>query len=156
MKLTINPLDPDSIQAALSALKAHEKGIKDKAQNCAYELAKAGAETARRLYGNSTDVTVTPTSTGATITATGNQVVFMEFGAGAWTKDHELSGPTGIPIYPGSYSETEGAGTWGEWIAAGKDREKYPYNKMPRMAMWEAYKTIEAEQAKIAKQVFEK
>ena len=166
-KITLNPLDTASIEAAIEELKKHEEERKANIKKYIRRLAEIGAEAAQRAYyGGSINpnkmpsneeglrVSVEERDNGCAIVAQGSQVIFLEFGAGAWTESHELSGPLEIEIAPGSYSDTEGAGTWSDWIEAGNDPEDYRYNRTPRMGMWEAYKAILAAQDKVAKEVF--
>lgn len=166
-KITLNPLDASSIEAAVAELKKLEEERKANIKKYIRRLAEIGAEAARNAYyGGSINpnkmpsneeglrISVEERDNGCAIVAQGSQVIFLEFGAGAWTESHELAGDLGIAIKPGSYSETEGAGTWGDWLDAELDPADYPYNRTPRMGMWEAYKAILAAQDKVAKEVF--
>ena len=166
---TIDPFDVKSIERAITLVNKHEAWRKNKIDLYLRRLANIGAEAARNAYyGGSVDpnmmktgneglrVSVEKTDNGYAIKAEGSQVVFLEFGAGVPTQDHELSGPLPIEIMPGSWSEgPDGAHTWSKWLEDGRRFEDYPYNKTPRMGMWEAYKAIVAAQERIAKEVFQ-
>lgn len=166
-KVVLNAADPASIIAAVAEIKKHLADRERKMKVYVHRLAEIGAEAARRAYyGGSINpnhmpsneeglrVSVQDLPNGSAIIAQGSQVMFLEFGAGIKTRNHELSGPLGISISPGSYSETEGAGTWSDWIENGGDPEEYRYNRIPRAGMWEAYKAIQAAQQKVAEEVF--
>jgi hypothetical protein len=92
---------------------------------------------------------------GSAILAEGSQVIFLEFGAGIYTKNHDLSGPLGIDVSPGSYSLTEGAGTYQDVLDGKVKPEEYRYNRSPRAGMWEAYKAIVEAQDRVAHEVFD-
>lgn len=166
-RITINPLNAGSINKAIRELRAYQEWLDEKKDIYLARLAEVGRDAAEKAYfGGSVNpniqkpgeeglrVSVERRGNGYAVVANGSQVVFMEFGAGVRTEDHGLSGPLGIVIAPGGWSETEGEGTWSEWIAAGKDPERYPYNKTPRAGMYEAYKAIVEAQDRIAKEVF--
>lgn len=74
------------------------------------------------------------------VTANGEQVGFLEFGAGALTDEtHPLSEEAPFPVFAGSWSNSpEGAGTWLKWLESGKDPMKYPFNREPRYGLYTA------------------
>lgn len=154
--IEVDPLDIQSINKAIDALKAHETWRKQKISEYVRRLCEIGADAARTAYGGAVSVNVMPDGSG--IIAQGSQTIFLEFGAGFYTEDHGLSDPLSnqIIIAPGGWSETEGEKTWSEWVAAGKPLEKYPYNQRPRAGMLAAYNAIISAQNQIAKEVFER
>lgn len=82
------------------------------------------------------------TNDGYAVIAEGEEVCFLEFGAGVYTDNgHPFASEAPFIIKAGSWSETH-AQTWQKWIEAGKDPEKYPYNQPPLRAMYSAYKAI--------------
>lgn len=168
--IEVDPLDITSINKAITVLKAHEVWRKRKITEYLSRLAKIGRDAAEKAYyGGSVNpnhmpsgeeglrVSVVDTPDGIVIRATGSQVVFMEFGAGVYVQDHELSQPLPIEIMPGSWSESpEGAHTWSKWLEDGRRFGDYKYNRSPRAGMYEAYKAIVEAQERIAQEVFGK
>ncbi len=160
--IELDPLDVKSINRAIKELEAHEVWRKQKITEYIGRLCELGRDVAQQTYGGLVEVTVTPDGRG--IIAMGDQVVFLEFGTGTQTTDHpELSGTLSIEIMPGSWSESpEGKHTWSTWLAGGNFKGRwlqrrfgeYPYNTTPKPGLWEAYKAIQANQERIAKEVF--
>ena len=165
--IEVDPFDIQSINKAIDALKAHETWRKQRITEYIHRLCMVGANAAQQTYGSS-KVRVSVTPDGQGIIAEGDQVVFLEFGTGEPTQDHELSGTLNIEIMPGSWSESpEGKHTWSKWLTSDPNSrfggkagrrwgQSYPYNTTPRPGMWAAYKAIVAEQGRIAKEVFER
>lgn len=155
--IEIDPFDSDSINAAIKALTKWEKERERKIDLYMQKLTQVGEVAAQRAFGPGVTVKSHKDGRGRwEIRADGDQVVFLEFGAGVYTTDHGLSTPLNILIYPGGWSETEGEHKWSEWIAAGKDPYQFPWNKQPRAGMYEAYKAIVAAQDRVAHEVFDK
>lgn len=156
--IEVDPLDIKSINAAIQALEGLRKERKQKITEYIHKLCLKGAAAAKNAYGSLVTVEVTPDGKG--ILAQGDQVIFLEFGAGVYTEDHGLTigADLNIIIAPGGWSEgdPEGQHTWSQWIASGKPLDKYPYNQKPRAGMLEAYKAIVAAQEEVAKEVFSK
>lgn len=164
-KITIDPLDPVSVRKALAALEKYERDVEKAADVYTKELASIGREAAYWAYSPaSVQLDVERVEKGHKIVAKHDQIMFLEFGAGVTTQDHELSKPLGVPIEPGSWSSSkEGAGTFQAWQESGgrlhaKKDGSYRYNRQPRAGMLEAYKAIvngSKEAAKEAAEVFE-
>ena len=102
------------------------------------------------------DVTIEPTEKGCKLVANGEDVCFLEFGAGVSTKSWQGEGQEGLPpIYPGSWSETEGVGQFanqGYWIYG---NELYKGIE-PTMGMYHASKQMLTDCIEEARKVFEK
>lgn len=63
-------------------------------------------------------------------------ITFLEFGTGLYADaSHKYVSMVDYNVYPGSWSENH-ANTWYEWINAGNDPKKYPYNKQPRRGVY--------------------
>lgn len=156
--IEVDPFDIKSVNAAIAALKKHEVWRKQKITEYIHKLCLEGARAAKAAYGGQVDVHVMEDGRG--IIAQGDQVIFLEFGAGVYTEDHGLTigSDLNIIIAPGGWSEgdPEGQHTWSQWVASGRPLEKYPYNQKPRAGMLEAYKAIVAAQDRIANEVFNK
>lgn len=173
-KITIDPLDPASVRKALAALEKYERDVEKAVDVYTKELASIGREAAYWAYSPAgVQLDVERIDNGHKIVAKHDQIMFLEFGAGVTTQDHELSKPLGVPIEPGSWSDSEeGAkvlyngelvGTYQAWVKSGgrlyaKKDGSYRYNRQPRAGMLEAYKAIAngaKEAAKEAAEVFE-
>jgi len=159
--IEIDPFDSESIEKAIKELNKFAKKRERDIETYVQKLAQCGAEAARKTYGSLVEVTAHKDSDKVwEIRADGEQVVFLEFGTGTKTQNHQLSSPLPISIEPGSWSESpEGMHTWSKWLRsqnwAGAYKE-YPYNTTPRPGLWEAYKAIVANQDRIAHEVFGK
>lgn len=166
--IIIDPFDKHSIDKAVSELKRFEEEREKKIKKYVHRLAEIGADAARNAYfGGSVHPNHMPSNTeglrisvkdydnGSAIFAEGSQVIFLEFGAGIYTKNHDLSGPLGIDVSPGSYSLTEGAGTYQDVLDGKVKPEEYRYNRTPRAGMWAAYKAIVEAQDRVAHEVFD-
>lgn len=160
--IEIDPLDPRSITRAINEIKQYESERKEKIEKYIRRLCEEGANAAQAAFGDLVHVAVSPDGKG--IIAQGDQVVFLEFGTGVKTTDHDLSGPLNIEIMPRSWSEgPHGKHTWSTWLNGGEYNGRwmqrrfteYPYNTEPRAGMWAAYKAIEAAQERIAHEVFD-
>ncbi len=98
--------------------------------------------------GRTPDVIVAPKvdrdGLGFTITVQGQEVGFLEFGAGIWSDYmHPFADDVPFNVYMGSFSESEdGKGTWLKWLQDGKDPMKYPYNREPRYGLLHASQYI--------------
>lgn len=157
--IEIDLFDPQSIDAAVKQLRKFAKERERKIDLYLMKLAQLGEVTAQRAYGGQVQVRAHKNRYRQwEVRADGDQVIFLEFGAGVYTEDHALTigSNLNIIIAPGGWSETEGEGTWGRWVADGKPLDKYPYNQRPRAGMYEAYKAIVANQDRIAEEVFGK
>ncbi len=144
-RIRIDPLDPGSVMQAVRALEQYQNRVAKAADRYTEELANIGREAAYYAYGTpSVALEVSKTEKGHQITASHDQIMFLEFGAGVSTQDHELSAPLGVDISPGSWSRSdEGAGTYDKWAASHNgNMSGYPYNRRPRQGMLEAYKAI--------------
>lgn len=92
-----------------------------------------------------------------TVTANGEQVGFLEFGAGAMTAEtHPLADQAPFPVFMGSWSNSpEGAGTWLKWLMAGKDPMEYPYNREPRFGFYTASEWVKRNCIQYIREEFE-
>lgn len=153
--IEVDPFDIRSVKQAIAQLKRHETWRKQKITEYIKRLCEVGAQAARETY-RTEKVSVSVTPDGKGIIAQGGQVMFIEFGAGLPTTDHEeLSSTLSISIEPGSWSMSpDGTKTWKDVLDGKVSPENYKYNRTPRPGMWAAYRTILAEQARIANEVF--
>lgn len=160
--MTINlKLSKESITDTIKFLNNYVNEIERKMQKLSEELANIGVNVVYVHYlsgideGNEDyDIQVIPNEHGCTLQAKGEDVCFLEFGAGVTTAAYEGEGQEGLPpIYPGSYSRTEGNGSfdlYGYWIY-GKKR----YTGLePKMGMYYASKDMQQKALEVARRVF--
>ena len=117
-------------------------------------VTELGAETANDAYAGGAAVKADTQGNHGTITAEGDGVVFIEFGAGKTTTENEF-GEAEFPfdISEGSYSR-ENANMYaslGYWLFGGR---RYEYI-WPRRGMMNALDTMEREAETIAAEVFD-
>ena len=122
------------------------------------KLMEVGRAVAERSFGSAAQVRIEKRNANTyALIAEGEAVCFIEFGTGAYASPGEdgLAQYMPFDIRPGSWSDSEfGAGTWSNWINSGKDPDKYPYNRRPKYGMWNAYKEMDREAQRIAKEVY--
>lgn len=141
-------LSQSSILEAYGKLSKYRTALKRAVSNANFRL-KQDAKRALEAYvsasyvhdvddeGHSVIVTADDTQTGFILTMTGDAVGFIEFGTGAYVDEqHAFREDAPFPVFSGSYSDTVGAGTWNAWIKAGKDPNKYPYNRYPTYPLY--------------------
>ena len=129
----------------------------DKAQELCERLAEIGSDQAFNTYGSGVVVSVFPKENGAVIRADGQEVCFLEFGAGATTNPFHpmaknFTQETGYEVRKGSYSEQHARqfSEKGFWVWEG---EKYTHI-MPRAGLWRGEQEIVMRVYEIAKEVF--
>ena len=133
-----------------------EAWLKEKNNIFLQRLCEEGKKVAESLFGSTAVLTIDKIDDNTySLTASGEAVCFIEFGTGVYAdKAHPFALEMPFKVEEGSWSETLGAGTWGRWIASGKDKNKYPYNRMPKRPMYEAYKQMQKLTEEIAKEVY--
>lgn len=151
MNVTVNVFDPRDMQIATHELEAYLADLQDKANQVCERLASIGAVRAslgfsRAIYNGNNDVTVTvePITNGYAVRATGDAVLFIEFGAGV-TYGYGHPDPQGnVPgSYPGKGHWNDPRGWWfpsGAIAAQGDTSDPYvhTYGNPPAAAMYEA------------------
>lgn len=156
--IVVDPLDPKSVSEAIKAVKQYKAWVALKETELCQRLAMLGASVAsiqfsRAIYNGSNDVTVRVDNTGsvAVIYAEGQDVAFIEFGAGAkYGYGHPQAGEFGVG--PGTYPD--GKGHWDDpngWYYA---HGKHTFGNPPAMAMYTAVQTMAEQLTAIAKEVF--
>ena len=156
--IVVNPLDPKSVSEAIKAVKQYKSWVAMKEAELRQRLAMLGASVAsiqfsRAIYNGSNDVTVRVDSTGsvAVIYAEGQDVAFIEFGAGAtYGYGHPQAGEFGVG--PGTYPD--GKGHWDDpngWYYA---HGKHTFGNPPSMSMYRAVEVMVEQLTAIAKEVF--
>ncbi len=160
MKIHVD-LNPSSIDRAIKQLQDYQKKLDEKAQEVAKRLADIGATRARIDFSNAPydgnkefDVTVENVDNGYRVLASGESVLFVEFGAGI-TYGHGHPQEAEFGMGAGTYPN--GKGHWndpkGWWIpkSAGGG---HTYGNAPSMPMYNAEQEIKFNIEQIVREVF--
>lgn len=160
MKIKVNIYDPDSIKDAIDQVNSYSKWLETKIEEIISRLADLGEQIVDSHYSQSGEAFITyceKNRDSAMIIAVGDNVVFLEFGTGFDVQDkrEDLGMETeGLPeIYGGSWSETEGRGTFarhGHWHYRNVDYT----GTEARLGFYFASKAIRDKAVEIAKEVF--
>jgi hypothetical protein len=158
MKITIDWTDPKSISSALKEIEEYQKKIIDIEKKFCLKLAEIGRQRAQEIYdavdtqdGNyPPNVYVEETEQGAKIVAHGEDVCFIEFGAGTAA---DGSTHDGFTFTPSSWSSSElGAHqfeTLGFWVYDGKTYTAI----QPQHAMTKAIAEMESRANEVAREL---
>lgn len=164
----LNPLDLDSIREAAKQTREQAERMEDMAAEICRRLAEIGVSVAQIHYipeawSGNTDVTVTaePIENGYKVTASGEDVFFLEFGAGVTAglgyDTSEIDPP--VDITPGSWSREHGGGFWEQyqenpatagWYYGGQWMD----GLAPQMGMYHGHKEIQQRIKEVAQEVF--
>lgn len=141
------------------SLQVFERQFRAKVAIFLRRLAERGSEVATQAFGRHVTVTATEVSANVwKITASGEAIGFLEFGAGTMTDGSDpFASQVSYDVSPGSWSRSpEGSGEfekYGRWeFPPGSG--KYMTYVAPRHGMQRAYETIIAEVDSIAREVF--
>lgn len=162
--ITVNLLDDDSIDIAVREIEKHEKAIKEQKDEFLNRLAAVGAETARVAYSAGVSdgnkyyrVKVRKLKRSYVVTATGKDLYFLEYGAGATAgQGYDTSVlPAKTDITPASWSSTKGTGEYanskeGYWHY----KKKRYYQIVPTKGMYLGLKEVLRTYKPIAKRIF--
>lgn len=155
--IPIDIFDIDSVNAAKEKLRAYYRKIDRKAKEICERLAKIGEAKAtagfsKAIYDGKNDVVVTVRQTGETqyvVEASGESVLFIEFGSGA---THGYGHPDPQGYGPGTYPSDKGH--WNDpngWYYA---HGKKSFGNPPAAAMYHAEQDIRDSIEKVVKEVF--
>lgn len=161
MKTISMTLAPDSIDKAIKELQDYSKDLKEKAHAISERLASIGATNVSVTYAQAfydgirdVDISVEETDKGYKILASGETVLFLEFGAGVkYGSGHPLNGEFGMG--PGTYNPT--SENWKSpygWWFGGKYGAEHTYGNPPSMAMYNTGKDLKKEILRVAQEVF--
>ena len=155
MTVDVNIFDYASVSRAQRRIDEYFADLIEKANTVCERLASMGAVRAsldfsRAIYNGTNDVAVTvePIDNGYAIHATGNAVLFIEFGSGA---SYGYGHPEPEGYGPGTYP---GKGHWddpnGWWYGS----HEHSYGNPPAAAMYHAKQDVLQEVQRIADEVF--
>ncbi len=158
--MSVDVLDPESIKEAIKYFEGLQKVMEEKGKEIAKRLAEIGMREATIHYaggfmeGNSNvKVSVRETDTGYAVAAEGEDVYFLEFGAGVDSgrgyDTQEITPP--VDISPGSWSEAHDGPFHRQryWFYGGK----LYIGLEPKKGMYHASKLIKAEIKRVAEEV---
>ena len=153
IEISVQPNVTDFPHLAEKALK---EWVAKKNDEFLQKLLEEGKKVAEQIFGSAALVYIDKTQDGYALIAEGEAVCFIEFGTGVYADPkHEFANDMPFVIAPGSWSESDfGKHTWSDWVNAGKDPKYYPFNRHPKYPMWEAYKALQANMDRIAKEVY--
>ena len=155
MTVDVNVIDYASVSRAQRRLDEYFADLIEKANTVCERLATIGAVRAsldfsRAIYNGTNDVAVTvePIDNGYAIHATGNAVLFIEFGSGA---SYGYGHPEPEGYGPGTYP---GKGHWDDPNGWWYGNHEHSYGNPPAAAMYHAKQDVLQEVQRIADEVF--
>ena len=155
MTVDVNVFDYASVSRAKRRLDEYFADLIEKANTVCERLATIGAVRAsldfsRAIYNGTNDVAVTvePIDNGYAIHATGNAVLFIEFGSGA---SYGYGHPEPEGYGPGTYP---GKGHWDDPNGWWYGTHEHSYGNPPAAAMYHAKQDVLQEVQRIADEVF--
>ena len=163
MKTVYNiDLSKSGIQELQQGLKEYKKWLERKTDELAKRLAEMGAvkaslEFSRAIYTGEEDhmIEVVPIEPNCyAVRATGETVLFVEFGSGLIGYGHPETNGFGPGTYPGQghWDDPEG---W--WLPRDKNggHSQHTYGNPPNMPMYNTVKELERELERVVKEVFQ-
>lgn len=154
--IEINPLNPVSVLNAQLKFNFLVRNFDRKVDEFLHEVAEVGLVAAEGNYGDEeVDVRIDPIPGGYCLSANGEQVVFIEFGAGKGVNEsNELVSRMPFEVYDGSYSDM----MHGDYQASGYVKWRYDgvtyYEIMHRDGMQQALIEMLDKWREIAERVF--
>ena len=150
-------LNGSDVQDAIQKLEKYRDDLDRKAKLICYKLADYGARRADIRFStayydgnNDVDVTVEETDKGYVIKASGEAVLFIEFGSGVrYGYGHPDVHGYGPGTYPGKGHWDDPNGWWIPKSAGGG----HTYGNPPSMAMYQTAQDIKAEVLRVAREV---
>ena len=162
MKITIDPFDKKSINAAIKKLNQYEKEFKRKEAEFVSRLKELGVSVATTGfamadYDGVNDVLIAETQLGtrALVIAYGETVGFIEFGTGIKFREYDSAGLEFTPPPHGSYGEGKGKNPHG-WFFKQSDgaAARHTYGNPPAEALLTARDTMIERVVQIAREVW--
>ena len=164
MRIVINPLDPKSIKKAQKQVLAYKTWLESKEKELLERLAMYGATRvslgfARAIYdaqGHDIQVSAEVVGNKARIIAQGEDVCFVEFGAGIrYGQGYQGEKPVGI-VGIGEYGKGKGKNPKGWWYTGNDGKGHHTYGNPPAMVMWKTSVELQEIIGDIAREVFRK
>lgn len=147
-------LNPRSVEKAIKELADYKRKLNDKLNNAMRKIATDIAARILEIYAEqpidphlpeewnelpTAEAVELPSGNGYEVVINGKQVGFLEFGAGAYAGAGEsYKNEVTFPVYPGSYSETLGSGSYMRWVMYHGTDQDYIFNRIPARAIYRA------------------
>lgn len=162
MKITINPFDKKSIDAAQKMVQQYKKDFELKESEFTRRLAEIGVRVAQAGFAtadydgvNDVVVSMVKTNAGYSVVASGETVGFIEFGTGVKYPEWNNADMDYTPPAHGTYGKGQGKNPWGWWFK-GSDgaAAQHTYGNPPAEAMRTARDQIVESVTQIAREVW--
>lgn len=165
MKLEINPYDRTSILNARKQIEQYKEKLKTFEREMLTRLASLGATRVEATYSSfetfepfDFEVTFDVLEKTAVITARGEKIAFIEFGAGKYYNTMQGQYPKPLPsgiVGIGQYGKGHGKrDAWGYYENGDKSKLVITHGNPPAKAFWEAELEIKEKVGEIAREVF--
>lgn len=162
MKITIDPFDKKSINAAIKKLRSYEKEFRQKEAEFVRRLTEIGVSVATAGfaiadYDGINDVLIAETQNGnrAAVIAYGETVGFIEFGTGVKFREYDSTGLEYTPPAHGTYGKGRGKQPHGWYFKQGDGvAARHTYGNPPAEAMLTARDRMIESVAQIAREVW--
>lgn len=162
MKITVNPFDAKSINAAIKQLEEYKRDFSAKEEEFVKRLSELGVSVATSVYASADydgvkDVMVMRTANGsrAAVIAYGQTVGFIEFGTGIKNPEWDSGGMEYTPPKHGTYGKGYGARPHGWYFKQGEGAmARHTYGNAPAEAMRTARDVMVERVAQIAREVW--
>ena len=161
MKVTIDPFDKKSIDAADKMLAQYKKEFVIKEAEFIRRLKELGVSVASvgfatADYDGVNDVLIAETQAGnrAAVIAYGETVGFIEFGTGVRNPEWNDAGLEYTPPKHGTYGKGKGANPKGWWFSTSPGSAQRTYGNPPAEAMLEARNSMIEQIVQIAREVW--
>ena len=161
MKITIDPFDKKSIDAAVKTLERYKKDFLAKEAEFIRRLKEIGVSVATTGFATAdydgvNDVLIAETQNGnrAAVIAYGKTVGFIEFGTGVRYPEWSGDGVEYTPPKHGTYGKGKGANPKGWWFSTSPGSAQHTYGNQPAEAMLEARNSMVEQVVQIAREVW--
>ena len=161
MKITIDPFDKKSIDAAVKTLERYKKDFLAKEAEFIRRLKELGVSVATAGFATAdydgvNDVLIAETQNGnrAAVIAYGKTVGFIEFGTGVRYPEWNGDGVEYTPPKHGTYGKGKGANPKGWWFSTSPGSAQHTYGNQPAEAMLEARNSMIEQVVQIAREVW--
>ena len=153
-------LSTSGINKLIGVLGGYKIWLNKKADELAKRLAEMGATKASIYFGEAVydgiydfEVYYEPAKNGYTVRASGEKILFVEFGSGLIGYGHPEAETNGMG--PGTYNPS--SDNWKNpdgWWYSGWDGSRHTYGNPPNMPMYRTVKELEEELSRVVQEVF--
>lgn len=161
MKITVDPFDKKSIDAAIKQIEQYKRDFLKKEQEFTRRLAEIGVRVAQAGFAladydgdNDVVVELVPNKNGYCVVAKGETVGFIEFGTGVKYRRYNSAGLKYTPPERGSYGKGQGKNPKGWYFSPSQGAIQHSYGNPPAEAMLEARNTMIERTIQIAREVW--